>query len=172
MPWGVLLDLDDTLVMSSPLEPLRRRRRWAEVYQSFHLTRLVPGTRRFLRALKGLAYAGVVSNAPRQYAESLLRHHSLELPVLVAYHDVTRPKPHPEPILLAASRLGLLPDQCICIGDSLRDLLAARHAGCRAIVVTWGPERLSAEAKHLATSVCDSWDEVLAVIQDILSGDG
>lgn len=43
MAWGILLDLDGTLVLSSDPEPLRRSRKWALVYENFHRTRLHRG---------------------------------------------------------------------------------------------------------------------------------
>jgi phosphoglycolate phosphatase len=37
-------------------------------------------------------------------------------------------KPHPAPLLEAATRLGLPPQQCIYVGDDERDILAMRQA--------------------------------------------
>jgi IS1 family transposase len=36
--WAILFDLDDTLVITSALEPIRRKRNWRKVYDSFGLT--------------------------------------------------------------------------------------------------------------------------------------
>lgn len=46
--WGVLLDLDQTLVITDAIEPLRRQRAWFKVYNSFDQTVLPPGTTDFL----------------------------------------------------------------------------------------------------------------------------
>jgi hypothetical protein len=80
--WGVLLDLDQTLVLTGAMELLRRRRAWSRVYKSFDQTTLPPGTVRFLSKVGELAKLGVVTTSPRTYAERLLAYHGLKLPVL------------------------------------------------------------------------------------------
>jgi pyrophosphatase PpaX len=47
-------------------------------------------------------------------------------------------KPEPEPLLLAARRLGVVPDDCAYVGDSPFDIRAAKAAGMHAVAVTWG----------------------------------
>ena len=47
-------------------------------------------------------------------------------------------KPDPEPLLLAASRMGAEPARTAYVGDSPFDVLAAKAAGMYAIAVTWG----------------------------------
>jgi HAD superfamily hydrolase (TIGR01509 family) len=59
-----------------------------------------------------------------------LRH---QLDALVTGADVVNSKPHPEPYLLAASRLGLAPAQCVAVEDSPHGIASAKAAGCRCI---------------------------------------
>ncbi len=47
---------------------------------------------------------------------------------VVAGDDVVQGKPHPEPYLLAASRLGLAPQRCVAIEDSLTGVTSAEAA--------------------------------------------
>jgi HAD superfamily hydrolase (TIGR01509 family) len=47
---------------------------------------------------------------------------------VVAGDDVVQGKPHPEPYLLAASRLGLEPQRCVAIEDSLTGVTSAEAA--------------------------------------------
>ena len=47
-------------------------------------------------------------------------------------------KPAPEPLLLAAERLGVEPEDCAYVGDSPFDIRAAKAAGMFAVAVTWG----------------------------------
>jgi len=49
--------------------------------------------------------------------------------------DYTHSKPHPEPYLLALTRSGLSPEECLVIEDSERGLTAANEAGIRCIVI-------------------------------------
>ncbi|GAA4453877.1 hypothetical protein GCM10023170_044730 [Phytohabitans houttuyneae] len=46
-----------------------------------------------------------------------------------AYAEPARMKPNPDPILCAASTLGVDRAQCVLIGDSLADIDGARAAG-------------------------------------------
>lgn len=51
----------------------------------------------------------------------------------VSFDDVTHPKPHPEPLLLAAERLNVDVAECVYIGDMPTDILAANAAGMQSI---------------------------------------
>lgn len=48
---------------------------------------------------------------------------------------VTHGKPHPEPYLTAADRLGVLPTRCVAFEDSLAGLAAAEASGARVVGV-------------------------------------
>ncbi len=166
--WVLLLDLDQTLVLTSALEHLRRKRAWQVVYRSFSKTVLPPGTSQFIEKASRLAHLGIVTTAPRAYAEKLLRHHQLELTVVIAYHDVTRRKPHPEPILKAAERLQVLPNQCIHVGDLVDDIVAAVRAGAVPVGLSWDGSLGGQVEANLARAICRNWNEVLTVIGDLV----
>ena len=55
----------------------------------------------------------------------------------MAYHDVNAHKPHPEPLLLGAQKLGIPIERCIHIGDTETDVLAAQRAGAKSLSVRW-----------------------------------
>ncbi|MER3437692.1 MAG: HAD family phosphatase, partial [Chloroflexota bacterium] len=55
---------------------------------------------------------------------------------IVAADDVVHGKPHPEPFLTAASRLGVPPGRCLAIEDSPAGLQAARAAGMTCVGLT------------------------------------
>ncbi|HCB35084.1 MAG: hypothetical protein A2W52_03585 [Candidatus Taylorbacteria bacterium RIFCSPHIGHO2_02_49_25] len=54
--------------------------------------------------------------------------------VAVSYQDTANHKPHPEPLLLAAQKLKVQPEECVYIGDVENDVTAARAAGMRVII--------------------------------------
>ncbi|HEY8594143.1 MAG TPA: HAD family phosphatase [Devosiaceae bacterium] len=54
---------------------------------------------------------------------------------VVTRNDVTSPKPHPEPFLTAADRLGVKPARCVAIEDSHAGVRAAHAAGMHTIMV-------------------------------------
>jgi HAD superfamily hydrolase (TIGR01549 family) len=163
--WAVVFDLDETLVLTSALESLRKTRRWQEVYAAFDHTRLPRGTHRFLEKLSEKTLLGVVTKAPRSYAEKLLAHHNIQMPVIVAYHDVRRVKPDPEALLLASKRLGIAPSRCVYVGDDRSDVQAARSAGFAPVGVCWGdPIDIGVEP------ICTSWDEAYEEIKGLIAG--
>jgi HAD superfamily hydrolase (TIGR01549 family) len=154
---AVLLDLDETLVLTSRIEPLRKSRRWAQAYREFDQTTLPPYTRAFLLQVRPIARIGVVTTSPRPYAERLLAHHGLDVPVLVAYHDTGRHKPFPDPILRALEILNVPASNAVHIGDLDEDDTAARAAGVASVLVCWA-------GGSSAEGVCRSWEEVVNAI--------
>ena len=57
---------------------------------------------------------------------------------VVGGDETEKHKPDPEPLLLAAERMGVDPSQTAYVGDSPFDVGAAKAAGMYAIAVTWG----------------------------------
>ncbi|MDP3639629.1 MAG: HAD family hydrolase [Nanoarchaeota archaeon] len=57
-------------------------------------------------------------------------------PVVIAVEDVVNRKPHPEPLLAAAKRLGVSSKEAVYIGDSPVDGEAAKAAGMKFIACT------------------------------------
>ncbi|HKR55289.1 MAG TPA: pyrophosphatase PpaX [Gemmatimonadales bacterium] len=62
-----------------------------------------------------------------------------EFHVVVGADEVTNPKPHPEPVLTALSRLSVTPEEAVFIGDSRHDMECGRAAGVKTAAVLWGP---------------------------------
>jgi phosphoglycolate phosphatase-like HAD superfamily hydrolase len=80
----------------------------------------------------------------------------------VGREDVSQRKPHPEPVLLCASRLGLEPAEAVYVGDSPIDIEAGRAAGMRTIGVLTGTstrERLAPlDPDHILESAIELLD--------------
>jgi HAD superfamily hydrolase (TIGR01549 family) len=161
--WGVLFDVDETLILTSALERLRKSRKWSEVYASFGETLLPPGTVRFIEAVRRLAKVAVVTKSPRPYAEKILKFHGVSVPVAIAYHDVARHKPHPEALIKAAAKLGVSVGRCIHVGDHADDAAAANAAKCFSVEVCWASSPSS-------SSACTTWDSVYKKIVNIIGG--
>jgi phosphoglycolate phosphatase len=83
---------------------------------------------------------GIVTNKGKRFSEPLLRRLAVDqLAACIVSGDSTpHIKPHPAPLLLAASMLSVPAADCIYIGDDLRDVQAARAAGMRVAVAGWG----------------------------------
>ena len=54
---------------------------------------------------------------------------------LVAAEDVERGKPHPEPFLKAAQKIGMPPDRCVVIEDAHVGIAAAKAGGMAVLAV-------------------------------------
>ncbi|MBR7744732.1 HAD-IA family hydrolase [Phycicoccus sp. BSK3Z-2] len=112
---------------------------------------VLPGA---LDLLAGLSAAGVptaiVTSSTDDLAEARLTATDLPRPtVVVTASDVTRGKPHPDPWLLGARRLGVDPGECLVVEDAVAGLQAARAARCRGLVgltSTMTAEEVGAEA--------------------------
>ena len=88
---------------------------------------------------KGLPLA-LVTNKPTPFVAPILA--SLDIAkyftVVIGGDDVKNKKPHPEPLLLVAEKLGLASAELLFVGDSRNDIQAAKAAGCSSIGLTYG----------------------------------
>jgi mannitol-1-/sugar-/sorbitol-6-phosphatase len=79
----------------------------------------------------------VVTSGTRHLATSRLKLANLSTPkVLVSADDVSRGKPDPEPYLIGANLLGVVPAECLVIEDAPAGIRAARAGGMKAIGLT------------------------------------
>lgn len=120
--------------------------------------------------LAGIADAGlrwgIVTNKPARFTDPLVPQIGLGLASCIVSGDTTpHAKPHPAPLLEAAARLGLAPEQCWYVGDDLRDIQAGHAAGMATVACQWGycgpEEPVAWGADHLLASPA----ELLALIR-------
>ncbi|WP_227431306.1 HAD family hydrolase [Psychrobacter sp. I-STPA6b] len=92
-----------------------------------------------IEALDNLPW-GIVTNKPRYLAELLLEKLDLNqrCSVLVCPDDVKNTKPDPEPLFLACQQLGVEPNQCVYVGDHIRDIEAGNRAGMITVLASYG----------------------------------
>ncbi|PHQ48514.1 hydrolase [Streptomyces cinnamoneus] len=98
---------------------------------------LMPGARRLLAELAAHGVpTALVSASHREIIDRVL--HTLgpqHFTLTVAGDELARTKPHPDPYLLAAARLGAEPGRCAVVEDTLTGVRAAEAAGCRVVAV-------------------------------------
>lgn len=84
---------------------------------------------------------GVVSSRIHPGIGSLLEHFALAkyFSVQVGYEDTEQHKPHPAPLLFAAEKLGLKPEELIYVGDAGTDVQAANAAKMKVILYSHAP---------------------------------
>jgi pyrophosphatase PpaX len=82
---------------------------------------------------------------------------------VVGGDETEKHKPDPEPLLLAAHRLGVSPQDCAYVGDSPFDIRAAKAAPMYSVAVTWGRihDRDKLEAEEPA-AIVDTAEELYA----------
>ncbi|WKU43238.1 HAD-IA family hydrolase [Streptomyces sp. VNUA116] len=108
----------------------------------------VPGAVALLASLPQDRWA-VVTSSSRRVAETRLNQVGVHPKFLITSDDdITRYKPHPEPFLLAAERLGFDPARCVVVEDAPAGLTAGRAAGMAtiALTTTHRPDELEADA--------------------------
>ena len=83
---------------------------------------------------------GIVTNKIARFSVPLIEGLGLmtRCAVLVSGDSTPHAKPHPQPLLEAAGRLGLAPQRCIYVGDDRRDIEAGRGARMPALAAAWG----------------------------------
>jgi 2-phosphoglycolate phosphatase len=87
----------------------------------------------------GIAW-GVVTNKSMRFTGPLTR----QLPLfasagaVVGGDSTPHAKPHPHPLLEAARRIGVMPQQCVYVGDDERDIVAGKAAGMGTVAATYG----------------------------------
>lgn len=57
--------------------------------------------------------------------------------VVLTCEDTTKHKPDPAPINITLDKLGKSPDNAIMIGDTMFDILCAKNAGVKSVLVDW-----------------------------------
>ena len=112
-------------------------------YDEDALTRwkLRPNARHFLSALKAMGIkTGLISNVGKIAMENAFKKMELQrfFDIVVTRNDVKALKPSGEGIRLALSRLQVIKDRALFIGDSLDDIQAAKEAGLKVMIILGG----------------------------------
>lgn len=130
-----------------------------------------PGAEDLLEvAMKEGLRVGLVSNSDRELVTRTMGEvlprmgrdpdPSKTFEVVVTRDDVANPKPAPDPYLLAAETLGLLPGECLAFEDSPSGARAASAAGCPLFVV---PCPYLTDPKE-ATELALDWSQSLEAV--------
>jgi HAD superfamily hydrolase (TIGR01509 family) len=101
----------------------------------------------------------VVSNNHSQNVIAAAKRCALDIPSVVG-RDAGGYKPSPEPLLIAARRLGVRAAECAVLGDNTIDMKSAAAAGMTAIYLS---EKKNADADYYVSNLT----EALAVIREL-----
>ena len=131
---------------------------------------LKPGATELLDLLDTLGLPrAIATSSSRTTVEHHLKSHMLDgrFQQIVARDDYERHKPHPEPYLMAARKVGVPAELCVAIEDSYHGVRSASAAGMMTIMV---PDLLSPteEISALCNGVLPDLHEVRRLIHSAL----
>jgi len=100
-----------------------------------------PNVTATLQSLKEMGYRlAIVTNKPFDFVAPILE--GLELDGLFEFHlggdSLPQKKPDPAPLLHACEKFNVKVEQCVMVGDSKNDILAANACSMQSIGVTYG----------------------------------
>lgn len=104
-------------------------------------TKQLPGVPEALKRLRNAGFKmAVVTNKPAAIARRLLSQFNLLMyfETIIGAGDVAAIKPNPLMLTEAAHRMGIPIRECVMIGDSMNDSLAAKNAHIHALLVKTG----------------------------------
>lgn len=142
-------------------------RRFLELYEPriARLSRPYPGVRDTLARLAGAGFRlGVCTNKASRATRRLLDDLALsQYFAAVAGGDGPARKPDPKHLLAVLDALGAAPETALMVGDSANDVHAARAAGVRVAVVSFGYTTVPA-AELGADALIDRFEQLAALV--------
>ncbi|MDQ3206033.1 MAG: phosphoglycolate phosphatase [Pseudomonadota bacterium] len=135
------------LAAAFPLAQVAEREGWVAQFLEIYESELglhgaaFDGVENMLARLETAGSAwGIVTNKPEYLARKLMPMLGWEsrCAVLIGGDTLALRKPDPLPLVVAAQRIGVVPDQCVYVGDDERDIVAARGAGMPSVIALWG----------------------------------
>jgi phosphoglycolate phosphatase-like HAD superfamily hydrolase len=138
-PGNALLGFADTIgiddEMVAVINLLSRNRR-----HSSGKFLLVPGVDETLKQLHGRYPMAVVSAREERSVMAFLEQFDLVkyFDVIVSGLSTERTKPYPDPILFAAQKMNISPENCMMVGDTTVDIRAGKSAGAQTVGVLCG----------------------------------
>lgn len=131
-------------------------------------SQLYPGVRDTLNSIAQSQLPLVcITNKPAEFTHQLLA--KLDIGELfsetISGDTLANKKPHPEPLLHAAKLCDTPIAQCLMVGDSKSDVLAAFSAGCPVVAVSYGYNHGEDIRLSKPDITIDRFDQLLSLIQ-------
>jgi len=125
----------------------------------------VPAT---LTRLKEAGYRlAIVTNKPFAFVEPILESLTLSglFELILGGDSLDKKKPNPLPLLHVCEQLNVSVDECVMVGDSKNDILAANAAGMQSIGVTYGYNYGEKIDVYEPDMVVDDFSDILETFQ-------
>jgi HAD superfamily hydrolase (TIGR01509 family) len=130
----------------------------------------LPGVIELLASLQRVHFSqAIVSSTPIENIDLITKSLNIKsrFDLIISSGDVTEGKPSPQGYLLAAGKLGKLPENCVVIEDAVAGVTAAKRGGMKCIAVT---NSHPAESLSKADMVVHSLESVnVAVVTGLLN---
>jgi len=138
-PGNALLGLADRLGLDDEMVALIN---WLSLHRKHSDKKflLVPGVDELLKTLHGRYPMAVVSARDEKGTLRFLEQFDLVkyFDVIITGLSAEHTKPYPDPILLAAKKMNVSPENCLMIGDTTVDIRAGKSAGAQTVGVLCG----------------------------------
>ncbi len=110
--------------------------------------------------------AAIASSSPMDAIEKHLEAVNLKhrFQKLCSAHNIPNGKPAPDIYLLAASELGLKPEECLALEDSPTGILAAYRAGCLPVMIP-DLDQPGEDTKKLLFAKADSLTDIIDILK-------
>ncbi len=135
--------LETTMAKFFPEMPVEESIR---VYRSYHydnfgeLISVFPGMKELIEEVSARGFKlGLVTSRLYNTTMQGLEKYGLKdyFDAIVTANDTSKHKPDPEPVDITLNKLGSAPERAIMLGDTLFDLLCAKNAGVKSVLVSW-----------------------------------
>jgi len=109
----------------------------------------------------------IITNKPEEFIQPLLNGLGLNdiFELLIGGNTLAERKPHPAPLIYAVEQLNVSTKQCLMIGDSKSDILAAKAANIASIGLTYGYNHGEDLNNYQPQWCFDSFSELLVALQ-------
>jgi len=138
------------------LDLIRSKSQYAAEFAS--CITLIPGLIEFFNILHGFKLAIATGNS-RIFIEQLNKHFGIDsyFDLVVGSEDVGSNRTDPKGLLIAASRLGAAPADCLVVEDAPLGVEAAKRCGMKCLALTTSKSRAALAAADL---VADSYENI------------
>ena len=157
------------LKISDPQKIEEIRRRWNKIQRETYAKRVkpYPGVREILEYLKKRGFKlAVATSLLSKKAKEVLQIFNIEkyFDTCVAADNVKRAKPSPDVFLEAAKRLKVNPEECIIVGDTEYDVMAAKKAKMK--IALFDPKKQGLKSVKIKPDyIIHSYQELKKILQ-------
>jgi HAD superfamily hydrolase (TIGR01509 family) len=134
-----------------------------------YIVRLFDGVAELLEALHGRIQIALATMSSRKVVDKLLPEKRIEgyFDFVITADEIVNPKPNPEVFLVSAAKLGVKPEDCVVVEDSVFGVRAAKAAGMKCIAVSSGAysrEELGKEKPDIIVNALTEKETILHFI--------